>query len=92
LFRFGGWQWVLVVLAAPVVIWSAWPFCHAALKNAGMVVSGRLVVWTVRVGSDIQLAHLVALVEQAQSRKAAIERLADRMCGVFVPAVLVAWA
>jgi len=33
-FRFPGWQWVLVVLAAPVVIWGAWPFHQAALRNA----------------------------------------------------------
>ena len=44
----------------------------------------------VKVGSDTQLAHLVALVEQAQSQKAAIQRLADRISAVFVPAVLVA--
>ena len=55
-----------------------------------VVVSGRLVVRADRVGRDTQLAHLVALVEQAQSQKAAIQRLADRICGVFVPAVLVA--
>jgi len=55
-----------------------------------VVVTGRLVVRAVKVGSDTQLAHLVALVEQAQSQKAAIQRLADRICGVFVPAVLVA--
>jgi cation-transporting P-type ATPase A/B/Cu+-exporting ATPase len=60
------------------------------LVTAGtVVVAGRLVVRAVRVGSDTQLAHLVALVEQAQSQKAAIQRLADRICGVFVPAVLV---
>ena len=60
------------------------------LVSAGtVVVSGRLVVRAVRVGSDTQLAHLVALVEQAQSQKAAIQRLADRISGVFVPAVLV---
>jgi len=33
-YRFPGWQWVLVVLAAPVAIWAAWPFHRAALKNA----------------------------------------------------------
>ena len=33
-FRFGGWQWVLVALAAPVVVWAAWPFHQAALRNA----------------------------------------------------------
>jgi P-type Cu+ transporter len=54
-----------------------------------VLVSGRLVVRAVKVGRDTQLAHLVALVEQAQSQKAAIQRLADRICGVFVPAVLV---
>jgi P-type Cu+ transporter len=61
------------------------------LVSAGsVVVTGRLVVRAVKVGSDTQLAHLVALVEQAQSQKAAIQRLADRISGVFVPAVLVA--
>ena len=55
-----------------------------------VVVAGRLVVRAVKVGRDTQLAHLVALVEQAQSQKAAIQRLADKISGVFVPAVLVA--
>jgi len=54
-----------------------------------VVVTGRLVVRAEKVGADTQPAHLVALVEQAQSQKAAIQRLADRICGVFVPAVLV---
>jgi P-type Cu+ transporter len=57
-----------------------------------VVVTGRLVVRAVKVGSDTQLAHLVTLVEQAQSQKAAIQRLADRISGVFVPAVLMASA
>ena len=61
------------------------------LVTAGtVVVSGRLVVRAVKVGSDTQLAHLVGLVESAQSQKAAIQRLADRICTVFVPAVLAA--
>ncbi len=47
-------------------------------------------VRAVKVGRDTQLAHLVALVEQAQSQKAAVQRMADRISAVFVPAVLVA--
>ncbi|HEY2577843.1 MAG TPA: cation-translocating P-type ATPase [Streptosporangiaceae bacterium] len=57
-----------------------------------VVVTGRLVVRAVKIGADTQLAHLVALVEQAQAQKAGIQRLADRICGVFVPAVLAAAA
>ena len=53
-----------------------------------IVLTGRLVVRAVRVGPDTQLAHLIRLVEQAQAEKAAVQRLADRVCGVFVPAVL----
>ena len=63
-----------------------------AVTAGTVVVAGRLVVRAVKVGGDTQLAHLVAVVEQAQSQKAAIQRLADRICGVFVPAVLVASA
>ncbi|HEX4658776.1 MAG TPA: heavy metal translocating P-type ATPase [Streptosporangiaceae bacterium] len=55
-----------------------------------VVVSGRLVVRATRVGEDTQLAQLVALVEQAQAGKSGVQRLADRICGVFVPAVLAA--
>ena len=53
-----------------------------------IALTGRLVVRAVKVGRDTQLAHLVRLVEQAQAEKAAIQRLADRICGVFVPLVL----
>jgi len=53
-----------------------------------VALSGRLVVRAVKVGKDTQLAHLVRLVEQAQAEKAAVQRLADRICGVFVPLVL----
>ena len=52
-----------------------------AVTAGTVVAAGRLVVRAVKVGSDTQLAHLVALVEQAQSQKAAIQRLADRICG-----------
>jgi Cu+-exporting ATPase len=53
-----------------------------------VVLTGRLVVRASRVGAGTQLAQLVRLVEQAQAQKAAIQRLADRISGVFVPAVL----
>ena len=53
-----------------------------------IVLTGRLVVRAVKVGRDTQLAHLIRLVEQARAEKAAIQRLADRICGVFVPLVL----
>jgi Cu+-exporting ATPase len=54
-----------------------------------VALTGRLVVRAARVGSGTQLAQLIRLVEQAQADKAAIQRLADRVSGVFVPAVLV---
>ena len=57
-----------------------------------MALTGRLVVRAVKVGADTQLSHLIRLVEQAQAQKAAIQRVADRICGVFVPAVLAAAA
>ncbi|WFP17283.1 heavy metal translocating P-type ATPase [Citricoccus muralis] len=52
-----------------------------ATVNAG----GRLVVKATRVGADTQLAQMAKLVEDAQSGKAEIQRLADRVSGVFVP-------
>jgi heavy metal translocating P-type ATPase len=53
-----------------------------------LVVDGRLVVRATRVGEDTQLARMVRLVEQTQADKAAVQRLADRVSGVFVPVVL----
>jgi P-type Cu+ transporter len=50
--------------------------------------SGRLVVRATRVGHETQLAHMLRLVEHAQNEKAAVQRLADRVCNFFVPAVL----
>src|ERR1039458_6307201 len=48
-----------------------------------VALSGRLIVRAVKVGEDTQLASLIRLVEQAQAQKAAIQRLADRISGVF---------
>ncbi len=53
-----------------------------------VVLTGRLIVRAVKVGEDTQLAHLIRLVEQAQAQKAAIQRLADKISGIFVPSVL----
>ena len=55
-----------------------------ATLNAG----GRIVVEATRVGSDTSLAQLARLVEQAQTGKAQVQRLADRVSAVFVPVVL----
>ena len=55
-----------------------------ATVNAG----GRLVVRATRVGDDTQLAQTAKLVEAAQSGKAEVQRLADRISGVFVPLVI----
>ncbi|MHA6798399.1 heavy metal translocating P-type ATPase [Bounagaea algeriensis] len=56
-----------------------------ATVNAG----GRLVVRATRVGADTRLAQMARLVEDAQSGKAQVQRLADRISAVFVPIVLV---
>jgi P-type Cu+ transporter len=61
----------------------------SAVTGGTIALTGRLVVRADRVGRDTQLAHLIRMVEQAQVSKAAIQRLADRICGVFVPCVLV---
>jgi heavy metal translocating P-type ATPase len=53
-----------------------------------IVLTGRIVVRAVSNGPDTQLARLIRLVEDAQAEKAAIQRVADRISGVFVPAVL----
>ena len=64
----------------------------SAVTAGTVVVGGRLIVCAVRTGQDTQLAHLIALVEHAQADKSGIQRLADRICGVFVPLVLAASA
>jgi Cu+-exporting ATPase len=59
-----------------------------AVIGATVNVGGRLVVRADRLGADTQLAQLARLVEQAQTGKAAVQRLADRVSAVFVPTVL----
>ncbi|MGO1803242.1 MAG: heavy metal translocating P-type ATPase [Microbacteriaceae bacterium] len=60
-----------------------------AVTGATVNASGRLIVRATRVGSDTQLAQMAQLVEDAQTGKAEVQRLADRISGVFVPIVIV---
>ncbi|QRP50275.1 cation-translocating P-type ATPase [Amycolatopsis sp. FDAARGOS 1241] len=59
-----------------------------AVTGATVNVGGRLVVRATRVGAATQLAQMAKLVEDAQSGKADVQRLADRVSGVFVPIVI----
>ncbi|WP_102157620.1 heavy metal translocating P-type ATPase [Zhihengliuella halotolerans] len=60
-----------------------------SVTGATINTSGRLLVEATRVGSDTTLAQMGRLVSQAQTGKAPIARLADRISSVFVPIVLV---
>jgi P-type Cu+ transporter len=59
-----------------------------SVVGATVNTHGRLVVEATRVGADTQLAQVVRMVEAAQSGKAAVQRLADRVSAVFVPIVI----
>ena len=67
----------------PVEVGPGDPVAGATV-NAG----GRLVVRAARVGSDTQLAQMARMVADAQTGKAPVQRLADRISGVFVPIVI----
>ncbi|MEY4225592.1 MAG: hypothetical protein RL190_349, partial [Actinomycetota bacterium] len=59
------------------------------VPGGALNTTGSLVVEALRVGADSAAARITRLVEQAQTEKAAAQRLADRIAGVFVPIVLV---
>ena len=59
-----------------------------AVTGATVNVGGRLVVRATRIGADTALAQMARLVEDAQSGKAPVQRLADRVSAVFVPIVI----
>ncbi|WP_262699659.1 MULTISPECIES: heavy metal translocating P-type ATPase [Streptomyces] len=59
-----------------------------AVAGATVNASGRIVVEATRVGADTQLSRMAKLVEDAQNGKAEVQRLADRVSGIFVPVVL----
>ncbi|MFE7897571.1 heavy metal translocating P-type ATPase [Streptomyces sp. NPDC057424] len=69
--------------SVPVDVTAGDPVTGATV-NAG----GRLVVEATRVGAGTQLARMAQLVEDAQNGKAEVQRLADRISGIFVPVVL----
>src|SRR6266540_2327021 len=60
----------------------------ARVAGATINASGALTVRATAVGADTALAQIVRLVEQAQAGKSGMQRLADRISGVFVPAVI----
>ena len=60
----------------------------SAVVGGTVNTTGRLLVQATRVGADTQLAQMARLVEQAQTGKAAVQRLADRVSGIFVPVVI----
>jgi Cu+-exporting ATPase len=59
-----------------------------AVVGATVNAGGRLVVRATRIGADTQLAQMARLVEDAQNGKAEVQRLADRVSGIFVPIVI----
>ncbi|RJN33216.1 copper-translocating P-type ATPase [Nesterenkonia natronophila] len=59
-----------------------------SVVGATINASGQLVLRATSIGADTQLAQMAKLVEEAQSGKAEVQRLADRISGVFVPVVL----
>ena len=60
----------------------------SVVAGATINVSGRLIVRATRVGSETALAQIARLVEAAQTGKAPVQRLADRVAAVFVPIVI----
>jgi len=69
------------------------------LIGATTNLNGRLVFKATRIGSETALSQIIRMVEEAQANNAPIQRLADRVSAVFVPAVLlsalgtfIAWA
>ena len=69
--------------SVPVEVGAGDPVTGATVNGGG-----RLVVRATRVGADTQLAQMARLVDAAQNGKADVQRLADRVSGVFVPVVI----
>ena len=76
----GGRQSLLTGESVPVEV-APGDEVAGATVNAG----GRLVVRATKVGADTALAQIARLVTDAQTGKAPVQRLADRVSGIFVP-------
>jgi P-type Cu+ transporter len=61
---------------------------ESSVAGATVNVGGRLIVRATKVGGDTALAQIAKLVTDAQTGKAPVQRLADRVSGVFVPVVI----
>ncbi len=61
----------------------------SAVVGGAVNTTGRLLVRATAVGEDSQLAHMARLVEEAQTGKADVQRLADKVTTIFVPTVIV---
>ena len=59
-----------------------------SVVGATINTTGSFVFSATKVGSDTLLAHIINLVERAQATRAPIQRLADKVSGVFVPVVM----
>lgn len=59
------------------------------VTGATVNLSGRLVVQATRIGADTEVAQIARLVEEAQTGKAPVQRLADRISAIFVPVVII---
>ncbi|GAA1989790.1 heavy metal translocating P-type ATPase [Microbacterium pumilum] len=60
----------------------------ASVAGATVNAGGRLLIQITRTGADTELARIAKLVEDAQTGKAQVQRLADRVSGIFVPIVI----
>ncbi len=70
--------------SVPVEVTAGDPVVGATINSGG-----RLLIRATAVGGDTQLAQMARLVTEAQNGKAQVQRLADRIAGIFVPVVLV---
>ena len=58
------------------------------VAGASVNAGGRLIIRATKIGADTALAQIARLVTEAQSGKAPVQRLADRVSGIFVPVVI----